>query len=63
MSESGHESPYWSRGAAELAAAIGEHSVMIAGEVLATSFTDASPDSGATAVQTDLPVDLRITKA
>jgi hypothetical protein len=36
---------------------------MIAGEVLATSFTEGAADAGAVVVQTELPVDLRIAKA
>jgi isoleucyl-tRNA synthetase len=56
-------SAWWATDDTELAAAIGEHAGMIAGEVLATSFSDAAPEAGAIAVQTDLPVDLRIAKA
>ena len=56
-------SAWWATDDAVLAAAIGEHAKMIAGEVLATSFSDAAPGSGSIAVQTELPVDLRIAKA
>ncbi len=61
-------SAWWASDDAELAAAIREHASMIAGEVLATSFSEsalnqAAADAGAVDVQTDLPVELRLAKA
>ena len=61
-------SAWWASDDAELAAAIREHASMIAGEVLATSFSESAsaesaPAAGAVDVQTDLPVVLRLAKA
>jgi isoleucyl-tRNA synthetase len=54
---------WWQTGDAELGAAIAEHGGMIAGEVLATSFTRGEPAPDAIPVATDLPVSLGIAKA
>jgi isoleucyl-tRNA synthetase len=56
-------SAWWSSGDAEMSAAIAEHSATIAGEVLATSFTQGEAPAGSVAVRTDLPVSLQLEKA
>jgi isoleucyl-tRNA synthetase len=53
----------WASDDAELHAAITEHSVLIAAEVLATSMVEGSSEQGSTEVTTDLPAALWLARA
>ena len=53
----------WSSDDPDLADAIRTHTESIAGEVLATTFAEGLATAGMSAVETDLPVALAITRA